>query len=107
VSDHNPSPDSESIVDLPAKADGDFEVFINGVPQQYGTDYHLDGRTLVFPRELAPEIRMNKLQLLRASLGIAGTYHKHDSIDISFEHSGRWFVATGLKPRPRNPEPPR
>jgi hypothetical protein len=91
-----------SFIDLPVAVDVEspFDVFINGVLQEYGTDYELDGRTLVFPRRLAPEIALTKLQFLRAALGIAGTYRKHDSIDITYEHDGRKLVATGLRPRP-------
>jgi hypothetical protein len=92
----------ESLVDLPDTVDGDFDVYVNGILQQPGTDYTLDGRTLVFPRPLQPEIAMSKLQLLRALLGIAGTYRKHDSVDIAYRHAGRRLVATGLHPRCRD-----
>jgi hypothetical protein len=93
---------SESLIDLPDAVDGDFDVYVNGILQQRGTDYHVVGRTLVFPRPLQPEIAMSKLQLLRALLGIAGTYRKHDSVDIAFQHAGRHLVATGLHPRSRD-----
>jgi hypothetical protein len=94
-----PSAPIESRVELPAEVDGDFEVYINSVLQEYETDYQLDGRTLVFPRNLAAEKGMTKFQFLRAVLGIAGTYNKHDSIDITYEHDGHWLVVTGLKPQ--------
>ena len=42
---------------------------------------------------------MTKLQFVRAALGIAGTYGKHDSVDVIYEHEGRKLVATGLAPR--------
>jgi hypothetical protein len=100
MTDRDLSTPIESLVDLPAHIDGDFDVYINGILQEYGTDYQLHGRTLVFPRNLAPEIKMTKLQLLRAVSGIAGTYSKHDTVDITYEHEGRRLVATGLKPRP-------
>ena len=91
----------ESRIDLPEKIDitSEFDVFINGILQEHGTDYQLEGRTLIFPRNIAPEIKMSKLQLLRAALGIAGTYSKHDSVDIIYEHEGRKLVAPSLKPR--------
>ena len=94
----------ESLVDLPNDVDvgGNFDVYINGILQEYGTDYQLDGRTLVFPRPLAAEIKMTKLQFIRAALGIAGTYTKHDNIDVTYQHDDRKLVATGLKPR--NPD---
>lgn len=74
-------------------------MYINGIPQEDGTDYQLEERTLVFPRKLIPEIKMTKLQLLRAALGIAGTYNTQDTIDIIYQHQGRRLVATGLTPR--------
>jgi hypothetical protein len=95
-----------TLVDVPGDLDvhGSFDVYVNGILQEHGTDYHLDGRTLIFARALTPEVRMSKLQFVRAALGIAGTYRKHDSIDIIYERHGRRLVATGL--RPRNPDRP-
>jgi len=45
---------------------------------------------------------MTKFQLIRAVLGVAGTYTKHDTIDIVYEHDGHKRVATSLKPRRRS-----
>ena len=90
---------TDSVIDLPAGVDGDFDVYVNGILQQPGTDYRIEGRTLVFPRHLQPEIPMSKLQLLRALLGIAGTYRKHDAVDVAYRHGGKNLVATGLRPR--------
>ena len=101
MNDQEQSITAESRVDLPndVDANSNFDVFINGILQEYGTDYQLDGRTLVFPRALTPEIKMTKLQLLRAALGIAGTYSKHDTIDVTYQRDGRKLVATGLRPQ--------
>jgi hypothetical protein len=97
-SDQSPS-EVESRVDLPPLAQGDFQVFVNGVLQELGTDYRLEGRTLVFPRELTPELKMTRFQWARAALGIAGTYDRHDTVDIAYDHDGRRVVATGVPPR--------
>jgi hypothetical protein len=99
VNDQEQPATTESLVDLPHAVDSDFEVYVNGILQEYGTDYQLDGHTLVFPRPLSAEVKMTKFQFIRAALGIAGTYRKHDSIDITYEHDGRKLVATGLRPR--------
>ena len=106
VTDHLPAAPIESLVDLPdgVEIDDKFDVYINGILQEYATDYQIEGRTLVFPRNLAPEIKMTKLQVLRAALGIAGTYKKYDTVDITYVHEGRRLVATGLKPRRRTTE---
>lgn len=79
--------------------DDNFDVYINGILQEYGTDYQLDGRTLVFPKPLTGEVKMTKFQFVRAALGIAGTYTKHDNIDVTYKRDGRGLVATGLRPR--------
>ena len=93
---------NESFVDLPERVEDEFDVYVNGVLQEYPVDYQLAGRTLVFPRNLAPELKMTKFQFIRAALGIAGTYTKHDTIDIVYEHDGHKLVATSLKPRRRS-----
>jgi hypothetical protein len=106
MSEQDQLPAAETVVEIPPGIDVDFnfDVYVNGILQEYDTDYYLDGRTLVFPRRLAPEIKMTKFQFVRAALGIAGTYKKHDNIDITYERDGRKLVATGL--RPRSPDQP-
>lgn len=93
---------NESFVELPVQVEDEFDVYVNGVLQEYPVDYQLDGRTLAFTRNLAPELKMTKFQFIRAALGIAGTYTKHDTIDIVYEHDGHKRVATGLTPRRQN-----
>ena len=34
-------------------------------------------------------------------LGIAGTYRKHETVDVQYEVNGRPRVASNLKPEPR------
>jgi hypothetical protein len=99
VNDRKQPGASDSFIDLPEASEGRFDVYINGILQQPGTDYGIEGRTLVFQRRLEPEVKMTKLQLLRALLGIAGTYRKHDTVDVTYQHAGRNLVATGLQPR--------
>jgi hypothetical protein len=33
-------------------------------------------------------------------LGIAGTYRKHETVDVVYESNGRREVETGLEPQP-------
>ena len=42
-------------VELPAHIPPEFEVYINGVRQEPGRDFQLEGQALVFPRPLAEE----------------------------------------------------
>jgi hypothetical protein len=87
-----------SRVELPADVPEDFEVFINGVRQEPGADYRVQGRTLVFSRPLAQEGRLGPLRWASMFLGVAGTYRKHDTVDVVYERDGRRVVATGLRP---------
>ncbi len=87
-----------SRVELPPDVPEDFEIFINGVPQEPGRDYRVQGRALVFTRPLAQEGRLGTVRWLSMLLGVAGTYRKHDSVDVVYERDGRRVVATGLRP---------
>ena len=89
----------ESRVELPLDVPEDFEVFINGVRQEPGRDYHVRGRTLVFNRSLAQEGKLGAMRWTSIFLGVAGTYRKHESIDVVDTRDGRRMVATGLRPQ--------
>jgi hypothetical protein len=84
---------NRSRVDLPSHVRPPYEVFVNGVPQTEGTDYQVVGTTLVFPRALAREGRLGFWRWASMVLGIAGTYRKHESVTVVFEHDGRRMVA--------------
>jgi hypothetical protein len=87
-----------SRIELPADVPEDFDVFVNGVRQEPGGDYRVQGRTLVFSRSLAQEGRLGPIRWLSMFLGVAGTYRKHDTVDVVYERDGRRVVATGLRP---------
>lgn len=87
-----------SRVTLPDDVSEDFEVFVNGVRQEPGSDYRVQGRTLVFTGSLAQEGRLGPLRWVSMFLGVAGTYRKHDTVDVVYERDGRRVVATGLRP---------
>jgi hypothetical protein len=92
-------PGTSSEIDLPSFIDGDFEVYVNGILQEYEGDYRLNGRTLVFSRSLAAEVKMSPVQWVLVAVGV-GNYAKFDTVDIVYERDGRKLVATGLRPRP-------
>ena len=83
-------------VELPSEVSEPYEVFLNGVRQQPGTDFRVDGRILVFERTLAKEGRLGFWRWLSILLGIAGTYRQNDSVDVVYESAGRRTVASGL-----------
>ena len=87
----------ESRVERPPDVPEDFEVFINGVRQEPGRDYQVRGRTLVFTRRLAQEGKLGAMRWTSIFLGVAGTYRKHESIDVVYKRDGRRMVATGLR----------
>jgi hypothetical protein len=88
----------ESRVELPGDVPEEFEVFVSGVRQEPGRDYRVQGRTLVFNRELAQEGKLGAMRWTSIFLGVAGTYRKHDTVDVVYKRDGRRMVATGLRP---------
>ncbi len=83
------------IVPLPTSVSEPFQVYVNGIPQQPGVDYAVEGRSLRFLRPLARE-KIGFVRWLSMFLGIAGTYQKHDTVDVVYTVGGRRVVATGL-----------
>ena len=79
---------------------GAFEVFVNGVQQRPGVDFDQVGRRLVFRRELAREGKLGFWRWASMSLGVAGTYRKHDSVDLVYTSDGRRTVVSLEPTRP-------
>ncbi len=88
----------ESRVDLPDDLTAPFQVYVNGVLQQPGRDFRVEGDSLVFPRPLAREGRLGFWRWASMLLGVAGTYRRHDSVDVAYERDGR-RVVTSCEPR--------
>ncbi len=91
---------SRSRIDLPAHVPGDFEVYVGGLLQARDADYEVIGRMLVFPRPIEQEGRLGFWRWAAMWLGIAGSYRKHETVDIVYEAGGRRQVETGLVPQP-------
>jgi hypothetical protein len=83
-------------VRLPADVVRPFEIFVNGVPQEEGSDFRVEGRALVFERELKSEGKLGVWRWASIFVGIAGTYRQDDSVDVVYERGGRRVVATKL-----------
>jgi hypothetical protein len=77
---------TRSIVRLPADADEDLEVYVNGVLQRADVDYFIDGRALVFDRALRKD-RVSRWRWLLGAWGV-GTYRQDDTVDIRYEVDG-------------------
>jgi hypothetical protein len=87
-------------VRLPADVVRPFEVFVNGVEQHEGDDYHVEGRTLVFERELRTEGKLGFWRWLSLWVGVAGTYRQNDSVDVAYRRGGQPVVASRLPLEP-------
>lgn len=75
-------------VQIPAGAEAPFTVFINGVEQQQGVDYNLEGNEVVFTRPIIKE-QMNTGRWLAMYLGLFGTYRKDEKVDLQFTREGK------------------
>jgi hypothetical protein len=91
---------SRSAVRLPPGVRAPFTVYINGVPQQEGTDFRVEGRELVFDRDL-PQDKVGFWRWALGAIGI-GTYRDDHSVDVRYElPDGRPMVAERLPIEPR------
>jgi hypothetical protein len=77
-------------------------VYVSGVRQEPGRDFDRIGDELVFRRVLAQEGRLGPIRWLSMLLGIAGTYRKHETVDVVYEVDGRRTVR-GLTPQGSDP----
>jgi hypothetical protein len=91
-------------VHLPAGIGERFEVFVNGIRQEPGRDYHRAGDELVFDRRLAREGRLGFWRWFLGAWGI-GTYRKDDQVDLTWDVDGSPRVAHALEIEPPANEP--
>jgi hypothetical protein len=87
---------ARSIVKLPREVRPPYEVYLNGVRQELGADYRVQGGALVFERELRKD-RISGWRWLLGAWGV-GIYRQDDSVDVRYETSdGSPRVAEGLE----------
>ena len=89
---------ARSIVRIPPQVKPPFQVYLSGVPQRAGVDYHVEGDKLVFDRELRKD-RVSGWRWFLGAWGI-GNYRQDDSVDIRYELGGRTMVAERLDIEP-------
>jgi len=94
-------------VPLPPNVRPPLEVFVNGVPQQEGSDFELapGDDVLLFRRELVQEGRLGFWRWFLGAWGI-GTYRRNDVVDVRYTLDGRTLVAHGLAVESPDAEPP-
>ena len=84
------------LVPLPRGAEPPYEVWVNGVPQQEGTDYTVtDGGLSSRSRSRRSGIGFGRWTAI--FLGLFGSYGKNDSVDVRYSLHGERRVATGLE----------
>jgi hypothetical protein len=83
-----------SRVQLPPGVGDSYQVYVNGVHQAPGRDFDRIGNELIFRRQLAQEGRLGPIRWLSMLLGVAGTYRKHENVDVAYEVEGRRTVAS-------------
>ncbi len=82
-------------VSLPPEVRRPFTVYVNGVRQEEGSDYTLNGRELRFGRELRKEPPVSFWRWFIGAFGI-GTYQRNDQVDVAWEVNGAPRVAHAL-----------
>jgi hypothetical protein len=87
-------------VRLPPDVARPFEIYVNGVPQEEGRDFRIEGRTLVFDQELRAEGKLGFWRWLSMWVGVAGTYRQNDSVDVVYQRNGKRVVETKLPLEP-------
>lgn len=90
------SPRRATRVRLPADVQRPFEVYLNGVEQREGVDFVVRDGMLVFERPLAKET-VGVGRWTSMVLGIAGSYGKDDSVDVTYRVGGQNRVAAKLR----------
>jgi hypothetical protein len=86
--------EGQSRIHLPPGVGDSYQVYVNGVLQEPGRDFDRVGDELVFRRQLAQEGRLGPIRWLSMLLGIAGSYRKHETVDVVYEEAGRRTVAS-------------
>lgn len=82
-------------VKMPAGAERPYTVFINGVEQTEGEDFHVEDRELVFTRPIVKE-EMGTSRWLAMYLGLWGTYRKDEKVDLQFQREGKTELVADL-----------
>ena len=80
-------------VRLPSGAERPIQVFVNGVEQTEGADYSIHGREILFSRPLIKE-KVSGGRWLAMTLGLFGSYGKHETVDVHFRRGGTMQVVS-------------
>ncbi|HEY7256428.1 MAG TPA: hypothetical protein VH476_07060 [Solirubrobacterales bacterium] len=86
-------------IKLPAGAEAPYTVFVNGIEQREGADYHVRAGEIVFTRQLIKET-VGTGRWLAMYLGLFGTYRKNETVDLQYHRGGKVELRSDLPVRP-------
>jgi hypothetical protein len=86
-------------IKLPAGAEAPYTVFVNGIEQSEGSDYHVRAGEIVFTRQLVKE-KVGTGRWLAMYLGLFGTYRKNETVDLQFHRGGKVELRSDLPVEP-------
>lgn len=75
-------------VAIPKGAEPPFTVYINGIAQQEGEVYEIEGGEIVFKRPIVKE-KVGGGRWLAMYLGLFGTYRKNEVVDLEYHRDGK------------------
>jgi hypothetical protein len=84
-------------VRIPRGAGPPIKVYLNGVEQQEGADYTIEGGHVVFPRPILKEAKLSGLRWLSMLIGVVGTYRKHETVDLEYRLRGDVKLASDVE----------
>lgn len=83
-------------VRLPRGAQPPIRVHVNGIEQSEGRDYERRGGEIVFARPIVKET-VTPGRWMAMYLGLFGTYHKHETVDIEYRFGGKTQLAADVE----------
>jgi hypothetical protein len=83
-------------VALPDGLKPPFQVFVNGIEQERGMDFVVNGNFLVFRAVLMREGKLGFWRWFSMFLGIGNTYRANDGVDVAYRANGRPQIFTAL-----------
>jgi hypothetical protein len=99
VSEKTHSEEVGRLVRLPKGAGPPIRVYVNGIEQAEGSDYEIDRGHVVFSRAIVKE-RVSRGRWLAMLLGLFGSYHRNEVVDVEFRRAGKTELASDVQVRP-------
>jgi hypothetical protein len=84
-------------VRLPRGAQPPVVVYVNGVRQAEGEDYHLRAGEIVFSRPIVKEGKLGPIRWLSMLMGLVGSYRRHETVDIEYRLEGKIKLASDVE----------